>query len=136
MSAGSLATRGKSQLKQARQAAIRRAAARSWFPLAGRGRYTGITQREQLQSFTTARITVDLHAPPATAVDKFITPDSATCLDRRWEPGNLGSSGVERGALARESTAVAFGCSGSLTASRPVMLSRLAFRRRAPRAAS
>ena len=35
MSAGSLATRGKSQLKQARQAAIRRAAARSWFPLAG-----------------------------------------------------------------------------------------------------
>ena len=89
MSAGSLATRGKSQLKQARQAAIRRAAARSWFPLAGRGRYTGITQREQLQSFTTARITVDLHAPPATAVDKFITPDSATCLDRRWEPGDL-----------------------------------------------
>src|SRR6516164_8286680 len=34
---------------------------------------------------------------------------SATCLDRRWEPGDLGSSGAERGGLARESAAVPFG---------------------------
>jgi hypothetical protein len=32
--------------------------------------------------------------------------ESATCLDRRWEPGDLGSSGAERGGLARESAAV------------------------------
>jgi hypothetical protein len=30
----------------------------------------------------------------------------ATCLDRRWEPGDLGSSGAERGGFARESAAV------------------------------
>src|SRR5580700_6820043 len=34
-------------------------------------------------------------------------PESATCLDRGWEPGDLGSSGAERGGLARESAAVA-----------------------------
>src|SRR6266705_6762727 len=34
-------------------------------------------------------------------------PKSATCLDRRREPGDLGSSGAERGRLARESAAVA-----------------------------
>src|SRR5215470_618747 len=34
-------------------------------------------------------------------------PYSATCLDRRWEPGDLGSSGAERGGLARESAVVA-----------------------------
>jgi hypothetical protein len=51
--------------------------------------------------------------------------DSATCLDRRWEPGDLGSSGAERGRLARESAAVALlGCSGSRTAPRPVLLTR------------
>jgi hypothetical protein len=49
---------------------------------------------------------------------------SATCLDRRWEPGDLGSSGAERGGLARESAAVAFGCSGSRTAPRPALLTR------------
>jgi hypothetical protein len=45
--------------------------------------------------------------------------ESATCLDRRWEPGDLGSSGAERGGFARESAAVAFGCSGSRTPPRP-----------------
>src|SRR6266516_2731760 len=46
-------------------------------------------------------------------------PDSATCLDRGWEPGDLGSSGAERGGLARESAAVAHRCSGSRTACGP-----------------
>jgi hypothetical protein len=31
----------------------------------------------------------------------FRHPYSATCLDRGWEPGDLGSSGAERGGLAR-----------------------------------
>jgi hypothetical protein len=49
---------------------------------------------------------------------------SATCLDRRWEPGDLGSSGAEWGGFARDSAAVACGCSGSRTAPRPALLTR------------
>src|SRR6516164_1698416 len=59
----------------------------------------------------------DLRIGAPRCQDSAPRPESATCLDRRWEPGDLRSSGAERGGLARESAAVApGGCSGSRTA--------------------
>src|SRR6516225_2595182 len=48
-----------------------------------------------------------MHAAAGTADAAGTQPDSATCLGRRGEPGDLGSSGAGRGGLARESAAVA-----------------------------
>jgi hypothetical protein len=48
----------------------------------------------------------DLRATARLGVPVVSRAESATCLDRRWEPGDLGSSGAERGGLARESAAV------------------------------
>src|SRR4029077_15319107 len=45
-------------------------------------------------------------APSDPAPCWLTSADSATCTDRRWEPGDLGSLPAERGGLARESAAV------------------------------
>jgi hypothetical protein len=54
----------------------------------------------------TARTRV-LSTPASSRIPPTTRAHSATCLDRGWEPGDLGSSGAERGGLARESAAVA-----------------------------
>src|SRR5204862_1642536 len=77
----------------------------------------GISQPPSTYSLTTCDLTShehgDLRAAIRAADAPLNRPESATCLDRRWEPGDLGSSGAEWGGLARESAAVASGCSGS-----------------------